>query len=207
MKNYIIKFFLLILIFLFIESCRTREDQEKLGLVKKKKETFAEWQWSVIRCIIKENPPKELCTDAYWQRGKSIKYVGFVELYDSKEQSCAGVHDTGNNFYLYKADDSPILINSITYIIPLKCKRIDSTDKKMDDNDYSWYKLESETSKKANLVFTHYIVRDINGNPIDVNTFSDYKSGDNLLCCRSFLEKDDCNRSYTVITCDQLSVL
>lgn len=201
MKNYIIKFFLLILIFLFIESCRTREDQEKLGLVKKKKETFTEWQWSVIRCIIKENPPKELCTDEYWMKEKVS--LGFVELNDSNVKICGGL--SSGIGAIYRQDGTEINENNISQVIPLKCKY--TNYKNWYDDRFAWYKLDSNSPRKANHVLTHSIIRDFNGNPIDVDLFSDYKLGDTLFCCRGFQKRDDCNRFYEYVTCVKLSVL
>jgi len=199
----------LTLALLLVGSCNFLED---IGLTKKKKEGLNFYEQNLLRCQFTASPPDGICTDGYWQtEGVSNTYSGYLELYDSRGKICGGLVSKAND-RIYREDGTLIKESSITEVIPLKCKvsypnpSTSSTTPEFYAHKSSWYKLESSTSKKANLAYTHSFQTDMNGKPVDVDSFTSYQKGDTLLCCIETMWIDRCNHEYVHIGCTKLGI-
>lgn len=207
MKMVGVKLLLITPTILLLSFCNLLED---LGLTKKKKEGLDFYEQSLLRCHFTPSPPDGICTDSYWRAEGVDTYSGYLELYDSRGKICGGL--TKANIWIYKEDGTIVKESAITEVIPLKCKVIStgsstsSSAPEFQQRKSSWYKLESNTSKKANLAYTHSFQTDTNGKPVDVDSFANYLKGDTLLCCIETIWKDRCNHEYVHIGCNKLGI-
>jgi hypothetical protein len=193
-----------ILISLLLFAC----DYKKI-IGTKESEAGSGMEYYIYQCMLVPIP--NTCDINFWKQNPTYKsYIDYtVELFNSTTQICAGhLIGSGN---IYDANETWLNQTATQTIVPLKCMSINASNNKgyktVYDFTYSWYEVRASDNRKADLVFTHAVQYNSQGNRIITDTFSNYQHGDSLLCC--YTEQTRCffgSPLYGQTVCGSLNV-